>query len=346
MVFARSALLSTVLLYVIASQRTLLRLSHRGNSLDVRLLPDMVAQALTASDGRKRFLSQDDLECERCFTQDGMVYDLKAIGVQIVESTCSVGHNSILNYLKKAADVLGIEFDCEPDVKIILDPMPSMVQASATCTGGNPVLGTNDPGSSCQRYLEVIHLGAAWRAARCAKLKLKDVVLAVIDTGVDTTHPDLVNQFWRNPADGSIGFNFAKNNTNVTDVLRHGTHCAGSAVAQTNNCIGIAGVANIEGPPPKVKLMVLKIFDDSGVGLLSYSLRALNFAVENGATVSSHSYRWYNTSELQKAAYKNAAAAGHIAVAAAGNEALDLEKNRTYPCCLAEDIPSMLCVAA
>ncbi|EER10878.1 subtilisin, putative, partial [Perkinsus marinus ATCC 50983] len=230
------------------TNRTLLRVFHRGVPLDIRHIPKMMTQTLAASDGMMESLSQDDHDCERCFAQDDMVYDLKAIGIQIVDSKCPVGHKQILNYLRKAKNMLSIDFDCEPDSRVTLHP--TLAADMATCTGGNSVLGTNDPGSSCQPNLELIHLGAAWEAARSAGRKLKDVVLAISDTGVDMTHPDLVNQFWRNPADNSIGYNFITNSIDVTDRHSHGTHCAGNAAAQTNNNIGIAGVANIDGSVP------------------------------------------------------------------------------------------------
>ncbi|KAF4724582.1 Suppressor of the cold-sensitive snRNP bioproteinsis mutant brr1-1, partial [Perkinsus olseni] len=205
--------------------------------------------------------------------------------------------------------------------------------------GGNSVLGTNDPASSCQSNLEVIRMGAAWRAVRAANRTLRNVVLAVVDSGVDMTHPDLVNQFWRNPRDGSIGHNFLDDSSNVNDENGHGTHCAGIAGAQANNGIGIAGVANVQ-------LMILKFMGSDGKGPLSGALRALDYAVSNGAAVSSHSYGSTFRSPIFEAAIANADAVGHVVVAAAGNDGLNLDQTPTYPCSFARTIPSMLCVAA
>ncbi|KAF4706534.1 hypothetical protein FOZ62_007068 [Perkinsus olseni] len=160
------------------------------------------------------------------------------------------------------------------------------------------------------------------------------------------THPDLVNQFWKDPVDGSIGYNFITKSSDVTDDNGHGTHNAGNAAAQTNNSLGIAGVANVNGGSPNVKLMILKFLDAGGSGYASDALSALNYAVKHGATVSSHSYGTYSTSQVFKDAFKKAAAANHVAVVAAGNDASTLDRIPTYPCCFAEDIPSMLCIAA
>ncbi|EER11024.1 subtilisin, putative [Perkinsus marinus ATCC 50983] len=303
----------TISFGVSTGSRTLLKISHRGVPLDIRHVPRMMAQALAASDGTVQSLSQDDLDCERCFAQDEMVYDLKALGVQIIDSSCPAGQNRILNYLRKANHMLSIDFDCELDSTVSLHP--TFTTDRTPCTGGNPALGTNDPGSSCQRNLQVINLGAAFQAVRSAGRTRKDVVLAISDSGADMTHPDLVNQFWRDHSN-NIGYNFLLNSTNVTDDFTdegHGTHCAGIAAAETDNCIGIAGVVNIDGSAPKVKLMILKFINATGYGSQSDSLRALDFAIKNGAAFSSHSYGWFNESDIMKTAYKNAAAAGHLA---------------------------------
>ncbi|KAF4681878.1 hypothetical protein FOZ63_026145 [Perkinsus olseni] len=255
-----------------------------------------------------------------------------------------------MNYLKSAEELLGFEFDCERDFKVTAKPVVTQVQAdkSSGYTGGNPGLGTNDPLSSCQSNLEDIRIGAAWEAARSSKQKLKDVVLAVIDTGVDPDHPDLVGQFHKNPSDGSIGYNFIKNNADVNDdnEYGHGTHCAGNAAARTNNSIGIAGVANADAATPNVKLMILKFLDENGSGSASDSLRALNYAVEHGATISSHSYGGPSSSAVLEQALKKAAAAEHVAVVAAGNDGANVDKKADYPCNYAKNNPSVVCVAA
>lgn len=337
-----------VLLYVVgfgkgASDHTLVMVSHRGGSLDIRHVPSMMVQAAAAAGERTRFLSQDDLELEQCLAQTGMVHDLSSLGVQIVDSKCALSHKQIMDYFEKAEDSLDIEVFCEADFDFSIAPVfeeASVMQSRvSTCTGGNRVLGTNDPGSSCQGNLEVMRMGAAWQTARAANRTLRRIVLAILDTGVDMTHPDLVNQFWKNPSDGSIGHNFITNSADVTDDNGHGTHCAGAAGAQTNNGIGIAGVADVE-------LMILKFMDSSGEGSLRNALKALDYAVRMGATVSSHSYFSPHFSRIFQRAIRNAADLGHIVVAAAGNDDLNLDEFPAYPCSYAPSIPSLLCVAA
>ncbi|KAF4696711.1 hypothetical protein FOZ60_015612 [Perkinsus olseni] len=323
-----------------------------------------MAQATAVPGARIPPLSKGDRESERCFAQGGMIIDLPAVGVQIVDSRCSATYIEICTYLSKAEEVLAIDFDCELDYGMTFVPAIRRVPArslstfapttrpfstpgrkqsttSAPCTDGSSILGTNDPISSCQSNLEQIRIGEAWRLVKSGTGKRKKAVLALVDTGVDMTHPDLVNQFWRNPSDGSIGFNFVDNNTDVTDKYGHGTVIAGVAGAERNNNIGIAGVAD-------VKLMILKVADHDGVDIppLSDALRALNFAVTMGASVSSHSYSLGHGSRVFEAAIAKAAAAGHVVVTSAANEAADLDKIPTYPCSCARNISSMLCVAA
>ncbi|KAF4687238.1 hypothetical protein FOZ60_004206 [Perkinsus olseni] len=218
-------------------------------------------------------------------------------------------------------------------VPLDIRQVPLMVAQAAAASGG-------------RSNLEVIRIGPAWVAARAAKQKLKDIVLAISDTGVDMTHPDLVNQFWKDPVDGSIGYNFITKSSDVTDDNGHGTHNAGNAAAQTNNSLGIAGVANVNGATPNVKLMILKFLDAGGSGWGSDALSALNYAVKHGATISSHSYGAYSPSQVFEDAFKNASAKNHVAVVAAGNDGSTLNDTHTYPCCFAVNISSMLCVAA
>ncbi|KAF4658135.1 Suppressor of the cold-sensitive snRNP bioproteinsis mutant brr1-1 [Perkinsus olseni] len=328
-------LLSTALCRGDAPTHTLARVSHRGAPVDIRDVPVMMAQAAAAGE-RSRPLSQGDQECEQCLAQNGMVEDLNPAALEV-----------------------GIDFDCEPDYSVTFTPIsgttttttrrpppPRTTTTTPTttpaptprpCTGGNPLLGTNDPVSSCQSNLERIRIWEAWRLIESSKRKLKKVVLVILDSGVNMKHPDLAKQFWRDPTTGSIGYNFVDNNTDVTDKNGHGTFCAGIAGAETNNSIGVAGAANVE-------LMIVKWFDKEL--WLSVLVRAFDYVLRQGATVSSHSYTFGRGSQIFKSVIAKVSAAGHIVIAGAGNDAQSLDQNPVYPCSIARAIPSMLCVAA
>ncbi len=92
-----------------------------------------------------------------------------------------------------------------------------------------------------------------------------DVIAAVIDTGIDFTHPDLQGNLWTNPSDGSHGFTCMSGTCAAggSDDFGHGTHVAGTIGAGANNGIGIAGINW------RVQLLSLKFLDSNGSGYIS-----------------------------------------------------------------------------
>ncbi|EER15744.1 thermitase, putative [Perkinsus marinus ATCC 50983] len=91
--------------------------------------------------------------------------------------------------------------------------------------------------------------------------------------------------------------------------------------------------------------MPLRVFGPDGVGDVRLALKALNYAVENGADLSSHSYGSSDFSATFRVAISRAAEKGHLVVAAAGNEGRDMSVDKVYPCAFTEQI-DMLCVAS
>ncbi len=179
------------------------------------------------------------------------------------------------------------------------------------------------------------------------------VVVAVIDTGIDYTHPDLADNIWVNSdeilgngidddrngyIDDLIGWDFANNDNNPFDDNGHGTHVAGTIGAIGDNDRGIAGVVW------DVQLMPLKFLDANGSGFLSGAVSALNYAVANGADVSNNSYGGGGFINAMFQAIENANANGHIFVAAAGNSASNNDVNLAYPANY--NLPNVISVAA
>ena len=165
-------------------------------------------------------------------------------------------------------------------------------------------------------------------------------IVAVIDTGIDLTHPDLAANIWTNPhvnpatgvdsfnglAGDIHGWNFVANNSNVTDENGHGTHVAGIIGAVGNNGVGVAGV------DWHVQIMPLKFLDANGTGALSNAILAINYAVKNGATVINNSYSGGNYYyQAFSDAVANAQRHGVIFVAAAGNDGRNTDGNPIYP---------------
>ena len=159
------------------------------------------------------------------------------------------------------------------------------------------------------------------------------VVVAVIDTGVDYTHEDLVQNIWVNtdeiPSNGIDddhngyvddvnGWDFAYGNNDPADKFGHGTHCAGTIAAVGDNSIGVIGVA------PRAKIMPVKGLDDTGSGYDSRLADCIIYAADNGANVLSNSWGSTGVSELLTDAFHYADSKGCICLAAAGNENADV----------------------
>ncbi len=177
----------------------------------------------------------------------------------------------------------------------------------------------------------------------------KDVVVAVIDTGIDYQHEDLVENLWRNPGEIEGNGIDDDNNGYVDDVYGinaitgallagdplddngHGTHVAGTIGAVGDNGIGVIGVS------PAVSIMGLKFLDASGSGRLSDAISAINYMVNmkesHGVNIVAANNSWGGGgySQALEEAIERANAAGIVFVAAAGNQGLDVDLFPSYP---------------
>lgn len=175
----------------------------------------------------------------------------------------------------------------------------------------------DDPEFSKQWGMNDIGASDAWKIHRGSA----EVVVAVIDTGVDYTHEDLLPNMWRNPGesgldeegrpkasngidddgngfvDDVVGWDFVSNDNKPYDLYvdpselltrggnpGHGTHCAGNVAARGQNSLGISGVA------PNVKIMALRFLSEKGGGTTADAIKSIRYAVDNGAKVLSNSW--------------------------------------------------------
>jgi len=183
-----------------------------------------------------------------------------------------------------------------------------------------------------------------------------DVVIAVIDTGVDYNHQDISSNIWTNageiPANGIdddgngfiddvYGWDFSNNDSDPLDDMGHGTHVAGVIAANTNNGIGISGINW------RAKIMSLKFIDAAGIGTTSNAIKAINYAVAMGARISNNSW---GGSAFTQGLYDTLVAAnqaGHLFVAASGNTGLNTDdpvNSMHYPS--SYDLENVISVAA
>lgn len=168
----------------------------------------------------------------------------------------------------------------------------------------------------------------------------KDIVIAVIDTGIDYNHPDLKNNMWINEGeipdngidddgngyiDDVYGWNAEKNNGNPMDGNSHGTHCAGTIGAEHNNNMGVAGVM------ADVKLMAVKFLSDSGSGSLADAVEAIDYATKMNVDIMSNSWGGGGYSQALFDAISAAKEKGIVFVAAAGNDSSNNDSRASYP---------------
>lgn len=167
----------------------------------------------------------------------------------------------------------------------------------------------------------------AWDVLRSAS----NVIVAIVDSGVRSTHEDLAENLWRNPSDGTPGFNALTGQHDPWDDNGHGTHLAGIVGAVTDNARGIAGVAW------RTQLMACKFLDSAGNGYNSDAIACIEFARSKGAHILNLSWGGAEFSAAVSNALWAARADGLLVVAAAGNNAGNTDFIPYYPASLALD---------
>lgn len=170
-------------------------------------------------------------------------------------------------------------------------------------------------------------------------------VIAVLDTGVDLTHPDLVDNLWENPNPDLVdedlhGFDFVDDDGNPDDYNFHGTHVAGTAAAVAGNSLGVAGVA------PEAEIMAVRVLDGNGSGNTVEIAEGIAYAAAHGADVINMSLGGPAGAgdKAMGDAIEAAGTKGVVVVVAAGNEAADNEVEPESPCVLPQ--ANLICVAA
>jgi subtilisin family serine protease len=269
--------------------------------------------------------------------------------------------NNILNQLERSGDVeyavpnyrfLPAGSNTKPGKKgkqktpqPLGDPNDTLFSRQWALTNTGQEIVNYPFGSLVQGTVDIdINAPDAWDSIESSE----EVLVGVLDTGVDIYHPDLCDNIWINPGeiagdgidndnngyvDDVYGWNFAADNNEVFNESNpsldgHGTGVAGVIAASANNNFGIAGIA------PNAKIVCLKFIGDDGVGLLSDAIEALDYARQQGIKVINASWggyfptrasdpQYYKTElkPLEKAILQSKA----LFIAAAGNEGQNLD---------------------
>jgi subtilisin family serine protease len=198
----------------------------------------------------------------------------------------------------------------------------------------------------------------AVKAWSVLKNKCQDsgVVVAVIDTGIDMNHPDLKGSLWVNPKesggkpgfdddgngfiDDVSGWDFVTHTGRLVDTHGHGSHIAGIIGGKAGSAAGYNGIC------PGVKIMSLRYYNEKASGLenLKNTIRAIEYAVQNGADIINYSGGGAEFSSAEMMALKSAEEKGILVVAAAGNERSNADINLYFPA--AYDLKNIISVTA
>jgi len=196
----------------------------------------------------------------------------------------------------------------------------------------------NDPGYDSLWAMPTIDAPNAWDITTGSE----EVVVAVIDSGIDYNHPDLKDNMWTSE-EGHHGYNAINNSYYPMDDTGHGTHVAGTIGAVGNNDLGVVGVNW------NVSLMAVKFLGETGTGTVGDAIAGLEYVLErkrDGENIVATSNSWGGTgfSELLYEAIEKHQQEGISFVAAAGNNRADVDKTPFYPANY--DLTNIISVAA
>ena len=256
---------------------------------------------------------------------------------QVCESVCLVTSESLtteqlIKALEKQDDVLYAEPNYRVHICSVDDPYFSKQWSMQGGAAGTPEYNEYTP-----------NVSAVWDRGTTGS----DAIVAVVDTGVNYNHPDLIGSMWRNVHQpelaGEYGFDFVDGDSDPMDENGHGSHCAGIIGAQGNNGIGITGVNQ------NIRIMALRSLDENGSSWLSHEVAAYNYisnALDLGEPIRAINNSWGGgeNSKIFAELIDIVGEKGAVSCFAAGNDANDNDVNPDYPSSIMS--PYKLTVAA
>lgn len=239
----------------------------------------------------------------------------------VIHTPAGTNPQQFIGELQKSPDVESVEFD------VIMRAVSGSVNPNDTYFGANQYALANtgtqppwDPGTADAD----IDMDEGWTYTTGDS----SVILAILDTGLDPSHPEFSGRLWVNPeeefddldndsnmlVDDVNGWNFNGENNAINDGNGHGTHVAGIAAGSGNNGIGVAGVNW------QCKIMIVKVLGSDGSGTSSSVTSGIYYAANEGAHIISMSLGAGAPSGPQEAAIAYAESLGVIVIAAMGND--------------------------
>jgi subtilisin family serine protease len=242
-----------------------------------------------------------------------------------------------------------------PVLPILTGLLAALAFVPASASAGGPIYraaqAASDPQVGDAWYLDgdgPIGIESAWDQTTGG-----DTIVAVVDTGVDMTHPELRQNLWTNPGevagngvdddhDGYVddvhGADLVNKDGDPTDDNGHGTHVAGIIGARGGNGIGAAGIAW------RVRIMPVKVLDAGASGDAGTVATGIRYAIAHGARIVNLSLSGPGRSDALESAIAAARDAGVLVVCAAGNDGRDLGSTPAYPASYPEE--NLISVAA
>jgi subtilisin family serine protease len=208
----------------------------------------------------------------------------------------------VIEQLAQMPGIARIDYDQERQLIELSDAQTPLAEADAL--DYNPNTAWN---------VDLVNAPQVWEQGFTGQ----DIIVAVLDTGVNANHQDLAGRMWTHPNYPNHGYNFVNNSYDTSDNQSHGTHCAGTVAGN-----GTAGTTT--GMAPGATIMALKVLGDTGSGTEAGVWAAIQFSADYGAHIMSLSLGWQHSWNPDRSAWRtamaNAMEAGVIAAVAAGNE--------------------------
>jgi subtilisin family serine protease len=255
-------------------------------------------------------------------------------GLVLIQAPAGATYDDLADSLGR----LGNFQDLEPNFAVWADDVPP----SDPLYNNGTLWGLNNSGQNGGTADADIDAPEAWGVATGDG----SVVVGVIDTGVDYSHPDLQGDIWTNTAEANgtpgfdddnngyvddvHGYDFVNNDGDPMDDNSHGTHVSGTIAGRANNGQGVVGVNW------NAQIMGIKFLDSTGGGTTAAAISAVNYATMmrgKGVNIrlTSNSWGGGTYSEELKTAIDNSGKAGMLFVAAAGNSNLNADASPQYP---------------